>query len=209
MTYTFPFDTCEKPQESGVAQPFSVAVNIITCSIVLFFLLRTKSRHAFLLLLALLIFEVFHTFSHFIHIKGPIQYTITHVAGFLFNVAWLNFLYRHTKVLPNPHFLAFLCGILVCDVYAFLNLSFIYFILTQICFFLAILFFYYPLLNRAVKTNLNMILASVFFIYLAFVNEKMNCENMLRRFPNFPFHVIIEAFSIIPIFILSKTFYSL
>lgn len=209
MTYTFPFDTCEKPQESGVAQPFSVFVNMITCSIVLFFLLQTKSSHAFILLLALLIFELFHTFSHFIHIKGTLQYTITHIAGFLFNVALLNFLYRHTKVFPTPHYIAFLSGILACDLYAFFNLSFIYFILTQICLFLAILFFYYPLLNSYVKTNLNVILGSLFFIYVAFVNEKMNCENMLRKFPNFPFHVIIEAFSIIPIFILSKTFYCL
>jgi hypothetical protein len=209
MTYTFPFDTCEKPQESGVAQPFSVFVNIITCSIILYFLLQTKSSHAFLLLLALLIFELFHTFSHSIHIKGTFQYTITHIAGFLFNVALLNFLYRHTKVFPTPHYIALLCGILVCDLYAFFNLSFIYFILTQICLFLAILFFYYPLLNSSVKTNLNVILASLFFIYVAFVNEKMNCESMLRKFPNFPFHVIIEAFSIVPIFILSKTFYCL
>ena len=210
MTYTFPFDTCEKPQESGVAQqPFSVFVNMISCSIILFFLLQTKSSHAFILLLALLIFEIFHTFSHFIHIKGTLQYTITHAAAFLFNVALLNFLYRHTKVFPTPHYIAFLCGILACDLYAFFNLSLIYFFLAQICLFLAILFFYYPLLNSSVKTNLNIVFASLCFIYVALVNEKMNCEHMLRKFPNFPFHVIIEALGFIPIFILSKTFYCL
>lgn len=207
--YTFPFDTCETPQESGIAQPYSVCVNVITCSIVLFFLIQTKSYHAFLLLLALLIFELFHTLSHFIHIKGKFLFTATHITGFLVNISFLNFLYRYTNVFPATHYLIFLCGILVCDAYAFFNLSFIYFVLTQIIFFIAILFYYYPILNNNIKTNLKIILATTFLIYLAFVNEKMNCKNMLNSFPGFPFHMLIEALSIIPIYVLSNTFYRL
>jgi hypothetical protein len=209
MTYTFPFDTCETPRSSGIAQPYSVFVNVISCSIILLFLFQTKSNHAFLLLLALLIFELFHTLSHFIHIEGAFLYTATHITGFLFNVALFHFLYRYTKVFPKPYFVGFLCVILACDLYAFFNLSFIYFILTQISLFISILFFYYPLLNQNIRTNLNVILATLFFIYFAFVNEKMNCKYMLQKFPNFPFHVIIEAFSIIPIYVLCNTFYCL
>ena len=208
-TYTFPFDTCEKPQKSGIAQPYSVFVNIITCSIVLYFMYKTKSNYAFLLLLALLIFELFHTLSHFIHIKGKFLYTITHIAGFLFNIAFLNFLYRYTNVFPNTYYIIFLCFILLCDLYAFFNLSFIYFILTQITLFIAILFYYYNLLPSNIQYNIKIILGSTIVIYLAFLNEKLNCKNMLKYAPNFPFHMIIEALSIIPIYILSKTFYNL
>ena len=138
-TYTFPFDTCEKPNKIGIAQPYSVFVNFITCSIVLYFLIKTKSYYAFFLLLALLIFEIFHTLSHFIHIKGKFLYTITHITGFLVNISFLNFLYNYTKVFPNIYYLIFLFLILICDLYSFFNLSFIYFVLTQIILFIAIL----------------------------------------------------------------------
>ena len=207
--YTFPFDTCETPQESGIAQPYSVFVNIITCSIVLYFLVKTKSSHAFLLLLALFIFELFHTLSHFTHIKGKFLYTATHITGFLVNISFLNFLYRYTHVFPNIYYIGLICFILICDAYAFFNLSFIYFVLTQIILFITILFYYYPLLNKNIKTNLKIILVTTFLIYLAFVNEKMNCKKMLSAFPHFPFHMIIEALSIVPIYILSNTFYGL
>lgn len=207
--YTFPFDTCEKPRESGIAQPYSVAVNVVSCFIVLYFLVRTKSNHAFLLLLALLIFESFHTLSHLIHIKGTFSYTATHISGFLFNVAFLNFLYRYTKVFPRPYYFGIFCVILACDLYAFLHLSFIFAVLTQILLFITILSYYYPLLNKDIKANLNIILGFFFLIYLAFVNEKMNCKSMMKSFPDFPFHMIIEALGILPIYILCNTVYGL
>lgn len=202
--YTFPFDTCEKPNV-GIAQPYSVAVNCITCSIVFYYLCKTTTIHSFLLLGSLFVFELFHTLSHFIHIKGPFLVTSTHIAGFLFNLSFLYYLYKDTNVSPGNYSLVF--GIiLMADYYAFTNLSFIYFILTQIFFFLSILFYYYPLLSKEKRYNLNIILVSTFFIYLAFVNEKMNCKKMLDAF-SFPFHMIIELLSIVPIYVLSKTFY--
>ena len=208
-TYTFPFDTCEKPRESGIAQPYSVVVNIVSCFIVLYFLVHTKTNHAFLLLLALLVFESFHTLSHLTHIKGTFSYTATHMSGFLFNVAFLNFLYRYTKVIPRPYYFGIFCGILACDLYAFFHLSFIFAVLTQIILFITILGYYYPLLNKDIKANLNIILGFFFVIYLAFVNEKMNCKRMLKSFPDFPFHMIIEALGILPIYILCTTVYGL
>ena len=205
--YTFPFDTCEIPQETGIAQPYSVSVNIITCLIVLSFLLHSKNIPNILLLLSLFVFEVFHTFSHFIHIKGPLQYTITHIAGFLVNIAFFNLLYRTTNVFPPVYYIVFLLLILSIDLYSFFNLSFIYFVFTQIFFFIAILGFYYPLLPQKIKYNLHIILGFTLLIYLCFVNEKINCKRMLTLFPQFPFHVIIEIVSIIPIYLLSSTFY--
>jgi hypothetical protein len=207
--YTFPFDTCEKPNKTGIAQPYSVFVNLITCSIVLYFVLKTKNNHSFFLLFSLLVFEFFHTFSHFIHIKGNFLFTITHIAGFLVNISFLNFLYNYTHILPKLYYLLFLFSILVLDAYSFLNLSFIYFVLTQIILFVAILYYYYPVLPKEIKSKIQLILLTTGLIYLGFVNEKLNCKSMLNMFPNFPFHVIIETLSIIPIYLLSSTFYNL
>lgn len=38
--YLFPFSTCEKPK--GVAQPWSVAVNVLSIFIIIYFLFQVK-----------------------------------------------------------------------------------------------------------------------------------------------------------------------
>ena len=207
--YTFPFDTCETPKNNGIAQPYSVFINLISCLIIFYFLLQTKNYYAFILLLSLLLFELFHTLSHFIHIKGKFLYTSIHINGFLINLSLLHFLYRYTNKLPNIYYIIFLLLILLCDIYFFFNFSFIYFVLTQFILLVAILFYYYNFLPTNVQYNLKIILVSIFIIYIAFINEKINCKNMLKLYPNFPFHMIIEMLGIIPIYLLSYTFYNL
>ena len=59
--YTFPCKTCEKPNKNGIAQPYSAFFNLITCSIILYFLLNTKTTHAFLLLFSILHLCTFKT----------------------------------------------------------------------------------------------------------------------------------------------------
>lgn len=66
--YTFPFNTCEIPNKKGVAQPYSALFNLINCIIIFYFLLKTKNNYTFILLFSILCFELFHTFSHSIHI---------------------------------------------------------------------------------------------------------------------------------------------
>jgi len=67
--YVFPFDTCETPNKDGIiAQPYSVLFNVINCVIIFYFLLKTKRDYTFMLLFSILCFELFHTFSHIIHI---------------------------------------------------------------------------------------------------------------------------------------------
>jgi hypothetical protein len=172
-------------------------------------LVKTQNWHAFWLLLPLLIFELNHTLSHFIHIPGSFLFTITHVSGFLVNLALLNFLYHVTRTMPPWYYIALWGAILAVDGYAFFNLSFIYFVLTQIVLFIAILFFYYSRLSKPVQRSFQWILGSTVVIYLGFVNEKLHCKDMLNAFPNFPFHVIIETLSIVPIYLLSSTLYTL
>ena len=70
LEYTFPFSTCEKPNKSGIAQPYSVLLNLINCIIVFYFLLKTKHNYTFILLFSILSFELFHVFSHILHIQG-------------------------------------------------------------------------------------------------------------------------------------------
>ena len=86
--YTFPFDTCEKLNKNGIAQPYSAIFNLINCIIILHFLLKTKRKYTFILLFSILCFELFHVFSHIVHIQGNIQINITHLLTYFMNLAF-------------------------------------------------------------------------------------------------------------------------
>ena len=42
--YTFPFNTCEKFNKTGIAQPYSSLFNLINCLIIFYFLLKYNCK---------------------------------------------------------------------------------------------------------------------------------------------------------------------
>jgi hypothetical protein len=209
MDYTFPFDTCEKPKNKFFAQPYSTIINIISSIVIIYFLCKTKTLHAAILLFFLLLFDISHAFSHFIHIQKGVQITIVHVFAYFLNFAFFYALYKLTNKNPSFIFITFLAIILLFDIYAFFNLSLLYYIFTQILFFFSIFFYYYYSLSKDIQSKLNILLLIIGIIYLGFVNEAINCKKMLEKFPNFPFHAIIEFFILIAIYIFTSTFYKI
>jgi uncharacterized protein YhbP (UPF0306 family) len=191
--YTFPFDTCEKPnKESWAAQPYSTAVNIISCAVVFYFLLKAKTRHAFLLILSVLVFDAIHTFSHFVHVAKGVQITMVHICAFTINLLFLNALYRYTKKSPSALVISILFAIFICDVYAFFNLPFLYYLFTQLLFFLVVISFYFSTIKKIMSPHFYLFISIIFIVYLLFVNEAYNCKKMLTFWPDFPYHMIIE-----------------
>ena len=81
MFYFYPFHTCEQPYISSkyIAQPVSATINIITVSILTYFFIKSHTIEIKLLLLSFIAFQVFHAFSHIIHIDGNIQSNIIHI----------------------------------------------------------------------------------------------------------------------------------
>jgi len=207
--YTFPFDTCEKPKNIFFAQPYSVSINFLSTIIVLYFLFKTQTLHAFILLFSLLLFDLSHTFSHFIHIKSSIQITFVHVLAYILNFAFLYALYKYTNKSLSLSLIIFLIFILSFDIYAFFNLSLLYYIFTQILFFFSIFIYYYGFLSKSMKTRLNILLILIGIIYLGFINEAFNCKKMLELYPNFPFHAIIEILILFAVYFFCLTFYSI
>ena len=207
--FTFPFDTCEIPTNHYFAQPYSVAVNTISVVTVLYFLCKTKTTHAFLLLFALLLFDISHTFSHFVHIKSKLQVTIVHVLAYLLNFAFFYALYKHSRKVPTLPLLLFLGAVLSFDIYAFFHLSLLYYLLTQIVFFFSIFCYYYGALQKGMQKRLNLLLLFIGLVYLGFVNEAFNCKSMLARFPRFPFHAIIELIILFAVYYFCLTFYKI
>jgi len=207
--YTFPFSTCEKPNKNGIAQPYSSLINLVNCLIIFYFLLKTKQNYTFILLFCTLCFELFHVFSHSIHISGSIQINITHMLSYCINFAFLFFFYNYTKKLPSTWFIAIYLLLILFDIYAFCNMNVVYYIFTQALLFLAVLFYYYPLLPQNIKNKINIIFFLVLLIIILFLNEKYNCEKMMSIYPYFPYHILIEIIGIILFYIICSNFYNL
>ncbi len=206
-SYTFPFDTCEKPRKKGIAQPYSATINIISALIILYFLLKTRTLHAFLLLLSLFLFDIAHTFSHVVHVAPGVQIGLVHAVAYIFNFSFLYALYKYSKKIPSFALILFITFIVSCDVYAYFNLSLLYYLITQIVLFFTIFIYYFTSLSSIMKTKLKWLLVIIGIIYLGFVNEVYNGQKMLARFPNFPFHAIIEVFILSATYLVSSSFY--
>lgn len=207
--YTFPFDTCETPREHGVAQPYSALFNLVNCAIILYFLCKTTQLPTFVLLLSIGCFELFHLFSHIVHITGPIQINITHSLTYWMNLSFFYVFYSYTRQLPDMTFLLYLLAIVCFDIYAFLRLSIVYYLSSQSILFVSMLMYYFPLLPNHVQTSIYYITLLVGLIIVLFLNEKYNCRRMLEWFPQFPWHVLIETVGIVLFYVICSHFYDL
>ena len=207
--YTFPFDTCEKPNKHGIAQPYSTMANIVNSLIIFYFLLKTKENYTFILLFCILCFELFHVFSHSVHIPGSIQINIAHMLSYCINFAFLFFFYNYMKKIPSGWFILVYILLIVFDIYVFCNMDVVYYISTQALLFLSVLLYYYPLLSKSIKNKINIISFLVILIIILFLNEKYNCKKMLSIYPHFPYHILIEIVAIFLFYIICSTFYTL
>lgn len=207
--YTFPFDTCEKPNKHGIAQPYSTMANIVNSLIIFYFLLKTKENYTFILLFCILCFELFHVFSHSVHIPGSIQINIAHMLSYCVNFAFLFFFYNYTKKIPSGWFILFYVLLIVFDIYVFCNMDVVYYISTQSLLLLSVLLYYYPLLSKSIKNKINIISFLIILVIILFLNEKYNCKKMLSIYPHFPYHILIEIVAIFLFYIVCSTFYKL
>lgn len=207
--YTFPFSTCEKCNENGIAQPYSAGFNLINCIIILYFLLKTKKIYTFILLLSILCFESFHVFSHTFHIQGYIQINITHLLTYFMNLAFFYAFYCYTNKLPSYKFIFYLMVLVSFDIYSIFYLTIVYYLLSQSAIFISILIYYFPLLPKFIQNSIYQIISFVCVIILLFLNETYNCEKMLKMYPYFPYHIFIEIIGIVLFYIICSNFYKL
>jgi len=204
--FIFPFSTCEKPNKHGIAQPYSVIVNVVSIFIIFYFLCQVNNKYSFFLIFSLLLFECVHTFSHVIHLPHYIQLNIIHSLAYVVNLCYLLAFYNFTHKAPSPLFLSLLVILLCIDIYSFLFLSFIFYFSSSILIFFSILLYYYKYIPKDKQHYMLIILALGLFIMLLFYNEKMNCGKMLKIIPNFPFHAVLEMAGLFIFYFICKFF---
>ena len=205
-SYTFPFNTCEKNQKNVIAQPYSTFINLTTSIIIFYFLLQVKDFKTCLLFVSFLLFELFHTFSHCVHIPGSIQVNVTHMLSYFINFSLLYFFYKTSTIFPGKVFLLFYLIVIIIDIYSLFNLELIYYLFTQALLFLSILFYYKNQIPKNLINNVYYMVVLVVLIIIALINEMYNCNYLLEKYPNIPFHSIIEILGCILFFIMCSTF---
>jgi hypothetical protein len=203
--YTFPFNTCETPKK-GIAQPYSAMLNAINCVMISYFLVQTKSFFSTFLLFSIFCFELFHTFSHSIHIPGKIQTTISHFLSYAINFAFLFFFIHLTNKVPSFAFLFYLLLLTLFDIYSLFYLSIVFYLISQAILMISLLTYYFPLLSNSIQTNIYKIIALTSMAILLFLNETYNCKKMLDIYP-LPYHSLIEIVGILLFYVICSTFY--
>jgi hypothetical protein len=171
--------------------------------------MKTTNNYTFVLLFSLLCFELFHVFSHVIHISGSFQTNIAHSLTYFINFAFLYAFYRYTNQFPNYLFIFYLIVLVGFDIYSLFYLSVVFYIISQSIIMISVLSYYIPLLPKFVKYSMYQIIFLVVVIILLFLNEKYNCEKMMSIYPDFPYHVLIEISGIFLFYIICSTFYKL
>lgn len=207
--YTFPYNTCEKINKNGIAQPYSAFFNLINCLVIFYFLLKTKHNYTFMFLLSILCFELVHMFSHIVHIQGRIQIYISHTLSYLTNLAFFYLFYCYTNQLPSYEFILLIIALVCFDVYSIFYLTIFYYLLTQSAIFVSLLLYYFPLLPKFIQTSVYQIIFFVIVIILLFLNEQYNCKKMMTMNSDFPYHIFIEISGILLFYIVSSNFYKL
>jgi hypothetical protein len=207
--YIFPFNTCEKINKNGISQPYSTLFNLINCLIIFYFLLKTKKKYIFILLLSILCFQLFHLFSHMFHIKSSMQTNVIHFITYLINLSFFYVFYCYTKKIPRYEFFIFLLLLICFDIYSFFYLSMVFYVLSQSIIMISLLLYYFSSLPKFIQTSIYQIIFVVVIIMLLLVNEKYNCNQMMSIYPDFPYHILIEISGIILFYIICSNFYKL
>lgn len=206
--YNFPFNTCEKVR-SPIAQPYSAFINLITCLILIYFIVKTKSMYSFAFLFSFLLFQMMHLVSHCIHIAGNIQQISIHYLAILTNICFYVLYTVSSKRNSYALTLAFVF-INLLDLYMlFENYPFVYTVFTQLFVFILLLFSFFEILPLAKQNHIQLLLLSSFSVGVLLINEKTNGNKLLEWWPDFPFHVFIELVGLVAIYLIATLFYDI
>ena len=206
----FPFETCEKShKDKMIAQPYSAVTNALSSVIVLYYALSSKHIYSAIFLFFIFAFTTFHAFSHTYHISGSIQKHVIHVISYGINISLLYLLYRYSgKALST--WIWFALGFLVIfDFYAVFCLPTVFYMTSQWAIFLGIFAAYYRYLPKSFQQNIMWLFVIGIFILSMVWNESQNCDALLEKYPDIPFHILIEIPGLVFFYLVASQIYRL
>jgi hypothetical protein len=163
-------------------------------------------------LASVLIFNIFHTFSHTIHIKNfkNGQFYLTHFSAIVSTMFFIVLLNAVTKTNLVGWQIFTLLFLYIFDIYLISqNVSHIYNIITFLLLLFLIMIFYYSFLSDKIKQNIIYIILFSLLVLSFQIFEIFNCKFILENFKGFPLHIITEISACGPIYLLCDTFYEI
>ena len=194
--YIFPFTTCENPSING-SQPISTLINIL-CVIILLIILFTKKEINYVII-TLILFELWHGFSHFHHIPGTIHMYIIHFLTYIIGFTTLYYIYNKSKSKLQYISLLIILIIVIIDLLVLLFIKGYISVILGVCVFLTIIITHYNLLQKSIKDSIIIFIILIILGIILFINETYNCEKMMK-YAKLPYHALVEI--VVSIFII-------
>ena len=183
-------------------QPYSTMINLITAVILSYYLIIAKTIEIKLVLFTFIIFELYHAYSHFTHIKGKVQSNIIHLLWYFLFISILIVFRKINKNKNDWIYLIIVIIIIVDLIIWYINNSF-YMIASGLFILIVIVVSHYHLFTPGLKERLNYLLIGTFILILLFINEKFNCDYMQKTF-KFPYHIFVELIGMVLFVMLSS-----
>jgi len=140
-----------------------------------------------------------------VHLEGSIQVTVIHSLAYFINAALVYLFYSYTHIVPSAAFLLYILALIGADVYAFLNLNVVYYVVTQAAIFISFLVYYFRAMPKFIQTSVYQIVFFSAAIILLFLNEVYHCKKMLEM-ADLPYHILVEFFGVALFYIISSNF---
>lgn len=197
--WTFPKKTCEPEGASFcIDQPYSFLVNLTILAVLLVLFGRARTLPTRTALLCFIVFEILHAWSHARHIPGRFQLTIIHLIGYTFflSIGWclqtrLNVLQKYWRF--RYWIISLFVVLFVADVYFFLFGKYpIAQVFTSALILFSLIVICLPLMTNRLRSWWIATLISSVLVFSQIAIEARFCSTWRRRFPRFPFHIIVE-----------------
>lgn len=173
-------------------------------NIILFFF-KAKTVIIKLLILTFIAFQLFHTYSHIKHVNGAIQSNIIHSIWYFLSFMVLIASIKITRKNPNIYTILILLFIIIIDIYLFIKKKNLYMIFTALSLPVVIVLSYYKLYPNEITKAIPYLISLLIIVGFFLLNEKINCENMMK-FAKLPYHAIIEILGMILFITLAYVF---
>jgi len=202
-TFAFPFTTCEEPDKnSWIMQPVSTAINLISCIILYYYVILSKSLQVKLLLSSFIAFQLWHAFSHAKHIDSLIQSNMAHILLYVISILlfWTITFLLQKKLSVMMIILLFIA--ILFDMYIWLYVRGIWMIISGLFILILIMGIHYPNFPKYFKTATIWLILGTCILILVVYNEKKNCKKMMQLI-KFPYHAFIEIIGLLLFTVLS------
>lgn len=190
--HVFPFSTCESNSNNGiVAQPFSAAVNLVTCFALLGLMSTAKTRPVRLVLGVYALFQAWHAFSHAKHVTGNIQTNVVHVLAYMMSLATLYAILALSQGDLSHLIACLIVGTIIVDLYVWVYVKGVWTVFSGLVVLATLVFGNYDRLPSFFKACIPYLVVGLMILFALVANEKYNCERMMRH-KVLPYHAAIE-----------------